>query len=221
MKNTTRFTTRPADRDHEHRARRRRWCRRRPDAGPPRPARSPPPRRCSTAFSSDARISSRNRPKVRDPSCDARFATTMEPRARAMATPSVSMWAASESRARDPVTNAVTASTTTKVAVSTSATQSRPDVAGGGAAQGVAVVVTDVRGGAARGRGPSPAFSPPGCPRRYRAGIMRIMLNLRTGARGQRGGPAAVRSCWLPPTCRSPTAPELVLDQVEPRGARR
>ena len=43
-----------------------------------------------------------------------------------MATPSVSMWAASESRARDPVTNAVTASTTTKVAVSASATQSRP-----------------------------------------------------------------------------------------------
>ena len=154
----------PGHRDHEHRARRRRWCRRRPDAGSPRPARSPRPR--TSAPRSPATPGSRAGTARRcgTPSCDARFATTIEPRARAMATPSVSMWAASESRARDPVTNAVTASTTTKVAVRRERDPEPPDVAGGGAAQGVAVVVTGVRGaGAARDRGPSRHSRSPGC----------------------------------------------------------
>ncbi len=78
------------------------------------------------AFTNDARTSSRKSPKVRDPSCDARLATTMAPRARAMATPSVSMWAASDRRASEPVTKAVTASTTTKATVIASATHRRP-----------------------------------------------------------------------------------------------
>ncbi len=43
-----------------------------------------------------------------------------------MLTASVTMWAASESSASDPATNAVTTSTTTKTAVSTKATHSRP-----------------------------------------------------------------------------------------------
>ena len=56
----------------------------------------------------------------------------------------MSMWAASESSASEPVTNAVTASTTTKVTVSTKAIQRRPTLLRGGAAQGVAVVVARV-----------------------------------------------------------------------------
>ena len=75
-----------------------------------------------------------------------------------MATPSVSMWAASESSASEPATNAVTASTTTNITVSAKRDPEPADVAGRGAAQGVAVVVRR------RGRGSwsgTAAFSPP------------------------------------------------------------
>jgi hypothetical protein len=54
------------------------------------------------------------------------LATTIAPSASAMATLSVSMWAASDSKASEPATNAVIASTITNVTVRASAIQSRP-----------------------------------------------------------------------------------------------
>ena len=123
--NTTTFTTKPviatasidtASTDESSRARR----------SPASTSTYPAVAKRSTALASDARISSRNSPNVRAPSDDARLATTMAPRARRIATPSVSMCAASESSAREPERNAVVASTTTKPTVSARATQSRP-----------------------------------------------------------------------------------------------
>ncbi len=78
------------------------------------------------AFTSDARISRRNSPNVRPPSRDARLAMTIAASASPIATASVAMWAASDNSASEPVTSAVTASTTTNTAVSANATQRRP-----------------------------------------------------------------------------------------------
>ena len=106
-----------------------------------------------------------------------------------MATPSVSMWAASDSRASEPATKAVIASTTTKVAVSASATHSRPTFRAAVRRRASPWSWPACR----RGRGPSPAFSPPLEAGLRRPAIMRIMLNSERGAGRARGRRRVVR----------------------------
>ena len=123
------FTTRPHDRDHEHRARLDVDVAVGQAAGSPRRARSPRPRTAAARSRATRGSRAGTARRCARPRCVARLATTIAPSARPIAAASVSMWPASESRASEPATKAVTASTTTKTTVSANAIREPADAA--------------------------------------------------------------------------------------------